>query len=464
MLHIQDTIVASATNNSVASALSIIRLSGKDAIKITDKIFSPASKKISSFLEAKANNTYFGRIKEGDNIIDEVIVALYKSPHSFTGEDTVEITHHGSTFISKSILNLILKNGARLSEKGEFSQRAFVNGKINLSQAEAIADIIASTNKASLDLALNQLRGGYNEMLHSLREKFLHIASLLELEIDFSEEHEIFVDRQELLQELEDAELTLQTLTNSFEQGNAFKNGIPIAIVGKPNSGKSTLLNTILKEERAIVSDTEGTTRDTIEEKVVINDIEYRFIDTAGIRKSKNQIEKQGIERSFKAINKAMIVILLMDINSLESFWQRQKTELLEDIDTVNKTIIYVLNKADKTKPNDKQISELRNKGYIVISAKENKGVDILLEEIYQKTPKQDFNKSVILTNARHYSIMQSALNEVNLSVEGVKNLLSSDLIAENIRIAMNYLGQITGEVCNEDILQNIFSNFCIGK
>ncbi len=464
LLNTQDTIVAPATNYSTSSALGIIRLSGENSINIVDKIFSPSGKRISNLKEAKGSNTYFGQILDNKNIIDEVVVSIYKAPHSFTGENIVEITHHGSPFICKSILNLLLKNGARLAEKGEFSQRAFLNGKINLSQAEAIADIIASRNKLSLNLALNQLRGGYNEMLHSLREKFLHIASLLELEIDFSEEHEIFVDRNQLLQELNLTKQNLQNLLSSFEQGNAFKNGTPIAIVGKPNSGKSTLLNTILKEDRSIVSDIEGTTRDTIEERVTINEVEYRFIDTAGIRQSNNIIEKKGIERSFKAIDKALIIILLLDLEYSKEDREEQKKELLSEIDISKKTIITVLNKADKIQLSKEEISKLEAEDNIIISAKENKGVDILLNEISKKTPLQDFNKTIFLTNARHYSAIQSALNEIVLSIEGVENILSSDLIAENIRMAINYLGEITGEICNEDILQNIFSNFCIGK
>lgn len=464
LLNTQDTIVAPATNYNTSSALGIIRLSGEGAINIASKVFSPSGKRINNLIEAKSNNTYFGQILDNKNIIDEVIITVYKAPHSFTGENIVEITYHGSPFICKSILNLLLKHGARLAEKGEFSQRAFLNGKINLSQAEAIADVIASKNKPSLNLALNQLRGGYNDMLHSLREKFLHIASLLELEIDFSEEHEIFVDRNQLLQELHSIKQTLQTLIFSFEQGNAFKNGIPIAIVGKPNSGKSTLLNTILKEDRSIVSDIEGTTRDTIEESIIINEVEYRFIDTAGIRQSNNIIEKQGIERSFKAIDKALIIILLLDLECSQEVRQEQKKELLSDIDTSKKTIITVLNKADKIQISKEELSKLQTEGNIVISAKEDRGIDILLQEISNKTPQQDFSKTIFLTNARHYSAMQSAFNEVVLSIEGVENMLSSDLIAENIRMAMNYLGEITGELCNEDILQNIFSNFCIGK
>ncbi|MDO5760541.1 MAG: tRNA uridine-5-carboxymethylaminomethyl(34) synthesis GTPase MnmE [Bacteroidota bacterium] len=464
LINQQDTIIAPATNSTIASALGIVRLSGEKAIEIVAKVFLPKSQKVSSLLEAKANHTYFGQIFDNQHLIDEVVVCVYKAPHSFTGENLVEITHHGSPFISKTIINLLLKNGARLSERGEFSQRAFLNGKINLSQAEAIADIIASKNKASLDLALNQLRGGYNDMLHSLREKFLHIASLLELEIDFSEEHEIFVDREQLLKELDTAKHTLQTLLNSFEQGNAFKNGIPIAIVGKPNSGKSTLLNAILNEERAIVSDIEGTTRDTIEERLMINDLEYRFIDTAGIRESENTIERKGIERSFLAIDKAMIVILLLDLNDKKNLWQEQEKELLKGINIENKAILRVLNKIDTSKITEQEIVKLKQEEYIIISAKENLGIDILLKKIEEITPQQDFTKSLFLTNARHYSVMQRALEEINLSQEGVNNMLSSDLVAENIRMAINYLGQITGEVCNEDILQNIFSNFCIGK
>ncbi|MDY6403464.1 MAG: tRNA uridine-5-carboxymethylaminomethyl(34) synthesis GTPase MnmE [Bacteroidales bacterium] len=464
LINRDDTIVAPATNTNISAALGIIRLSGKQAIEIADKVFVAQNKKLNSLQQAKANHTYFGTIEYEGKTIDEVVLSVYFAPHSFTGENLVEISFHGSLYICQTLLNMFISLGARMAEKGEFSERAFLNGKINLSQAEAIADVIASRNGFSLDMAMNQLRGGYNDMLHSLREKFLKVASLLELEIDFSEEHEIFVDREKLLQELNETQDLLTKLCDSFKQANAFKQGIPVAIVGKPNSGKSTLMNAILKEERVIVSNIAGTTIDTIEERFFIKGVEYRFIDTAGIRESRNEIEKQGIERSFKAIEKAMFILVISDISEKEEEWEKSKQDILKGINLKDKKLIHILNKEDKAKLSDKEKEDLKCKGYVIISAKEKHGLEFLLEKIESMTPKTDFNNKVFLSNTRHYQIMNKALEEIKLAIQNVEAGISSDLIAENIRMATNYIGEITGEVCNEDILGNIFSNFCIGK
>lgn len=464
LINRDDTIVAPATNTNISAALGIIRLSGKQAIEIADKVFVAQNKKLNSLQQAKANHTYFGTIEYEGKTIDEVVLSVYFAPHSFTGENLVEISFHGSIYICQTLLNMFIRLGARMAEKGEFSERAFLNGKINLSQAEAIADVIASRNGFSLDMAMNQLRGGYNDMLLSLREKFLKVASLLELEIDFSEEHEIFVDRKKLLQELNETQDLLTELCDSFKQANAFKQGIPVAIVGKPNSGKSTLMNAILKEERVIVSNIAGTTIDTIEERFFIKGVEYRFIDTAGIRESKNEIEKQGIERSFKAIEKAMFILVISDISEKEEEWGKSKQDILKGIKLEDKKLIHILNKEDKAKLSDKEKEDLKCKGYVIISAKEKQGLESLLEKIESMTPKTDFNNKVFLSNARHYQIINKALEEIKLAMQNVEAGISSDLIAENIRMATNYIGEITGEVCNEDILGNIFSNFCVGK
>lgn len=464
LINRDDTIVAPATNTNISAALGIIRLSGKQAIEIADKVFLAQNKKLNSLQQAKANHTYFGTIEYEGKTIDEVVLSVYFAPHSFTGENLVEISFHGSLYICQTLLNMFISLGARMAEKGEFSERAFLNGKINLSQAEAIADVIASRNGFSLDMAMNQLRGGYNDMLLSLREKFLKVASLLELEIDFSEEHEIFVDREKLLQELNETQDLLAELCDSFKQANAFKQGIPVAIVGKPNSGKSTLMNAILKEERVIVSNIAGTTIDTIEERFFIKGVEYRFIDTAGIRESRNEIEKQGIERSFKAIEKAIFILVISDISEKEEEWGKSKQDILKGIKLEDKKLIHILNKEDKAKLSDKEKEDLKRKGYVIISAKEKHGLEFLLEKIESLTPKTDFNNKVFLSNARHYQIINKALEEIKLAIQNVEAGISSDLIAENIRMATNYIGEITGEVCNEDILGNIFSNFCIGK
>ncbi len=464
LINREDTIVAPATNSNISAALGIIRLSGSSAIETADKVFVPKSRKISSLKQAEANHTYFGTIEYEGKTIDEVVLSIYFAPHSFTGEDLVEISFHGSVYICRTLLNIFIKLGARMADKGEFSERAFLNGKINLSQAEAIADVIASRNSFSLNMAINQLRGGYNDLLHTLREKFLKVASLLELEIDFSEEHEIFVDRENLLKELSETQNLLKELCSSFEQANAFKQGIPVAIVGKPNSGKSTLMNAILKEERVIVSSIAGTTTDTIEERFFIKGVEYRFIDTAGIRDSKNEIEKRGIERSFKAIEKAMFVLMISDIAGKKEEWEADQQDILQGISLENKQLIHILNKEDKVSLSNEEKQALKSKGYVLISAKEKKGIEELMNRIEDLTPKEDFNNKVFLSNARHYEIMNKALEEVRLAMQGVEMEISSDLIAENIRMATNYIGEITGEVCNEDVLNNIFSNFCIGK
>ena len=461
-MNLQNTIVAPATPGNVSSALGIIRLSGENALEICSSVFFPKSRKIKTAADYEANHTYYGEIKREGKLIDEVVISVFLAPNSFTGENLVEISHHGSVYIQKEILNLLIDKGACLARRGEFSERAFLNAKINLSQAEAIADIIASRSSLSLDIAMQQLRGGYNEMLKTLRADFLHIASLLELEIDFSEEHEIFVDREKLEQELSDTDKLLKDLINSFEQGNAFKSGIPVAIVGKPNSGKSTLLNSLLKEERSIVSDIEGTTRDTVEETFFIDNIEYRLIDTAGIRSSKNKIEAQGIERSFKAIEKSKIILLISDIRQSLDELKKEREELIKKADCTGKVILHVLNKEDGTELSKKQREE--RKDFIIISALKGTGLENLSAKISQSIPQDDIADRMFMTNARHYEIMKRIAEEIFLSRENVKAGISSDLIAENIRSATSLIGEITGEICNEDVLNNIFSNFCIGK
>lgn len=469
-MNLQDTIVASATGN-ITSALGIVRLSGTNAVNIMSKVFLPISKQ--NFLDiAKANTLYYGQIikdRESDidkeNIIDEVVVSVFRSPHSFTGEDTVEITHHGSTFISKEIINLLISNGARLADKGEFSLRAFLNGKMNLSQTEAIADLIQSDNQSSHDIAINQLRGGYNTELKTLRQKFLKIASLLELEIDFSAEQEVFVDRDELTYLLKETQEKLSYLVKSYKQGNVFKNGIPVAIAGKPNCGKSTLMNAFLNEQRSIVSSQEGTTRDTIEETISVNGINIRFIDTAGIRESDNDIEKEGIIRSYQAIEKAQVVLYLVDssLDNMESVDYQLKF-LRQDVDLTYKKLILVVNKDDISCLNTQDREALSKQGAIFISAKNLKGIDTILNTITKDFNCEDISSKIFVSNIRHYNALKNANEEVTIALEAAMNGLSSDLISENIRLAMDFVGQITGEITTEDVLTNIFSSFCIGK
>lgn len=462
-MNLDSTIVAPATGN-VISALGIVRLSGKEAIRIISEVFVLNNGK--DFIKIyKANHLYYGTIQDSNKVIDEVVLSVFLSPHSFTGEDTIEITHHGSLFIQSEIIKLLIRHGATMAQRGEFSMRAVLNGKMNLSQSEAVADVISSNTLSSLSLALSQLRGKYNEELTLLREQFLNIASLLELEIDFSAEQEVFVDRKDLENKLLKAKDLLTSLTLSFSKGNAFKNGLPVAIIGKPNSGKSTLLNAILKDERAIVSSTAGTTRDTIEESIQIGGLLVRFIDTAGIREEGDEIEKQGIKRSFAAINRASVVLLLFDastdnIQSIKELEKYIKTQ----ININNKRIIIVINKNDISKLSKTDIEILQKNKAVFISAKTSENIEQLENEIIKDYAKEDLNAKVFVTNLRHYEALSKALQEVNEALTATTSGISSDLISENIRSATNYLGEITGEITTADILQNIFSKFCIGK
>ncbi len=485
-MNLQDTIVAPATGN-VVSAIGVIRMSGQRALDIANEVFVPFNKRKMMFNNsqamfkdiAKANTLYFGTIYKEEKIVDEVVVSVFKAPHSFTGEDTIEISHHGSLFIRQEILQLLIDKGARMADKGEFSMRAFLNGKMNLSQAEAVADLIQSGNVSSHDLAINQLRGGYNEELKALREKFLKIASLLELEIDFSEEHEVFVDRKDLISQLDIARQRLEMLVSTFSQGNAFRKGVPVAIAGKPNSGKSTLMNAILKDNRSIVSAIEGTTRDTVEETINVNDITVRFIDTAGIRQSDNEIEQEGIKRSFQAIQRAEVVLYLVD-SSLDDmasidyqlkFLQQEidcdsetTNNEIESINLKDKKVILVINKEDISNLSVKDKDTLKNKGAVFISAKNSQGIEDIFDAITKDFVASDVNSKVFVSNIRHYNALNNALKEVIEARRAALDGISSDLISENIRGAMHHIGTITGEITDTDILNNIFDKFCIGK
>ncbi len=462
-MKLQDTIVASATGN-IVSALGIIRMSGTEALNIISKVFVPISNK--NFLDiARAGRLYYGKLMNNDNILDECVVSLFKSPHSFTGEDIVEISHHGSTYIQQEILQILINNGARLADKGEFSLRAFLNGKMNLSQTEAIADLIASNSSASHNLAIKQLRGEYNQELKNLRHRFIKIASLLELEIDFSAEQEVFVDKKELQDELNEAIQEISQLVNSFKQGNALKKGIPVAIVGKPNSGKSTLMNALLKDDRSIVSSIEGTTRDTIEESISIDGLSIRFIDTAGIRESDNEIEKEGIKRSFEAIKKAQVVLYMIDasLEDMESI-NYQLAFLKQEVDLSDKYQILIVNKEDISTLKAKDKKNLVDMGAIFISAKGQKGIDKVLKAITENFDNKDIAQRIFVTNIRHYEALSNALVCVKDAQQNLINGQSADIISYDIRQATEYIGNITGEITSEDILTGIFSSFCIGK
>lgn len=463
MLDLNDTIVAIATPPG-EGAIGIIRLSGTDAITITGKIFSGKD------LATQPSHTiHFGRIMADDKVIDEVVVSLYKGPKSYTGENTTEISCHGSDYILEQVLNVCVANGARMAKPGEFTLRAFLNGKLDLTQAEAVADLIASQSGAAHKAALHNLRGGFSNDLSAMREELIKFSALIELELDFSQEDVEFADRTQFYVLIERITTATQQLLNSFKLGNVIKNGVRIAIVGKPNAGKSTLLNALLNEERAIVSDIAGTTRDTIEETLNINGILFRLIDTAGIREhSIDTIELQGIERSREAMNKADVVVYLFDLvagkNSPE-----ERQHLLDQKNILEQNAakyLLVGNKVDAA-GQDSAAADLRdlNLNALLISAKNKENIQELKDALYNLVADGDIKQEgTIITNARHYSALQEVLKSLADIKSGLDNNLPGDLISLDIRTCLYYLGEITGEVTNEDKLDYIFSKFCIGK
>jgi tRNA modification GTPase len=451
----QDTICAIATPNGLG-AISVIRLSGKESLKIIQAVFSKD-------LSDKASHTvHFGNFLSDQNvIIDEVLVTIFQQGKSFTGEESIEISCHASPYIQQQILKTLMEQGCRLAEPGEFTMRAFMNGKMDLSQAEAVADLIASQSKSAHDIALKQLKGGFSSELKELREKLIHFASLVELELDFAEEDVEFADRKELKQLVIDVLAYIQRLARSFELGNAIKNGVPVAIVGAPNTGKSTLLNQLLGEDRAIVSNIAGTTRDVIEETLNIDGILFRLIDTAGIRENAEEIEAMGIERSKEKIRQAAVVLCMADSTvdgSLEEVlqWAQEIRETYPD-----KKVLVLANKADMN-----SIHTARSlSGVEEISAKEGKGIDELKKELVAQVV-GDFSlaNDTIVSNARHYDALRRTAESLEKARFGLENNITADFVAMDIRQAMYDLGTITGDISTDDLLGNIFSKFCIGK
>jgi len=444
-----DTICALATGGGI-SAIALIRISGKETINIVNKIFSKdLSKK-------ETHTVHFGNIIDKKNIIDEVVVTLFHKDQSFTGEETIEISCHGSKYIQKKILELLINNGVRMADPGEYTMRAFQNGKLDLSQAESIADLIEAESEAAHKTAIQHLRGGFSKKLKLLRQKLIDFASLIELELDFSEEDVEFADRNQLNNLLDELKKEISALINSFKIGNVIKNGIPVAILGAPNVGKSTLLNTLLNEDKAIVSDIAGTTRDSIEDEIIIKGYNFRFIDTAGIRKTNDKIENLGIDRTISHAKKSSIIIYLLDASeNIENQINNINKLDKEDQDKV----IRVINKID--------LNNLKSKidDCIFISAKENIGIEELKNKIFDYTNINALdNNNTIVTNQRHYEQLKNTLNELEIVIEGLNNGLSSDLLAINIKQSLFHLGLITGEVSTDDLLSNIFGRFCIGK
>ena len=460
----QDTIVALATASGVG-AIAIIRLSGPDAIAIADANFQSIKSK--KFLrDQKSHTLHLGHILNNGRTIDEVLVSLFKNPHSYTGEDTVEISCHGSSYIQQEIIQLFLNKGCRMADAGEFTLRAFLNGKLDLSQAEAVADLIASDSEASHKVAMQQMRGGFSNEIQLLREQLLNFASLIELELDFAEEDVEFADREQFKTLIAKIQLVLKRLIDSFAVGNVIKKGIPVAIVGEPNVGKSTLLNALLNEDRAIVSDIAGTTRDTIEDEIIIDGVAFRFIDTAGIRDTKDVVESIGIQKTFEKITQAQVVLYLFDVENSKNESQKFRTEI-ETLKNKHpqKQLIVIGNKADKISSDEMTFLKSQIPSLIPISAKEKSGIEILTNQLTALINTGALhNNETIVTNSRHYDALLKALNEVNKVDEGIQHGLSSDLMAIDIREALYFFGLITGEVTNDDLLGNIFANFCIGK
>ena len=448
-----DTIIALSTPPG-SGAIGVIRLSGPEAISLTNAVFGGKD------LEKQATHTlHFGTIKDGDVIIDEVVVSLYVGPKSYTKENVVEISCHGSNYIIQQIIGLLIRKGARAAKPGEFTLRAFLNGTLDLSQAEAVADLIASDSKASHEVAMQQMRGGFSNELKDLREQLIHFASMIELELDFAEEDVEFANRDQLRDLVQRINKVLQRLIHSFEVGNVIKNGVPVVIAGKPNVGKSTLLNALLNEERAIVSDIAGTTRDTIEDEININGVVFRFIDTAGIRETADVIEAKGVERSLEKMRQAKLIIYMVDA-------QEDQTEVLKQLAELSKQnipFLFIVNKSELLNVAQKAFYGEHNA--LLISAKDKVGMDSLEAALLEKVNLSNINTSeTLVTNLRHVEALKQTQNSLNRVLDNIYNPVTSDFLAMDIKQALHYLGEITGTVTTDDLLENIFTKFWIGK
>ena len=479
-MKLNDNIVALATPSG-AGAIAVIRVSGPQAINVVDPLFKARGKK--KLLEQESHTLHLGNIVDGARVLDEVLVSVFHGPKSYTGENTIEISCHGSPYIQQEIIQLLIRKGCRSAEAGEFTFRAFLNGKMDLSQAEAVADLISSENQASHQMAMHQMRGGFSREIQKLRQELLNFASLIELELDFAEEDVEFANREEFKSLLTRIQHVLKRLLDSFAVGNVLKNGIPVAIVGEPNVGKSTLLNALLNEERAIVSEIAGTTRDSIEDEISIGGIGFRFIDTAGIRETEDVVENIGIKRTFEKISQAQVVVYLFDGLKWKNHKQTKNikdkpekvVEVISEVQKIRnkfpmKPLVIVINKIDLLSEAELQdikeaLQEVSDAHLQPLSAKTGVGIEDLQERLIGFVNTGELrNNNTIVTNSRHYNALLGALEEVKKVQAGLENNLSGDLLAIDIREALHYFGEITGEITNDDLLGNIFDNFCIGK
>lgn len=452
-----DTIVAIATPPGIG-AIGVIRLSGNKSFEIINNLFPAKDLSIE-----QPNTLHVGYLKDGDTIIDEVVISIFKAPSSYTGEDVIEISCHGSPYVQQHVINTLVHYGARLAKAGEFTQRAFLNGKLDLTQAEAVADLISSNTTASQNAALKNMRGGFSSILKEMRERLIQFSALIELELDFSEEDVEFADRKKFLELLDEVSKTVKKLLESFQLGNVIKNGVSVAIVGSPNAGKSTLLNTLLNENRAIVSEIAGTTRDTIEEIININGILFRLIDTAGIREhSQDVIENMGVLKSKEKIQLADIVLYLFDINESN---EDEIVSFVREIKKQNNNVVAVANKIDCSDDKLLQHFKERMQEVLFISAKMDTGVELLKEKLFNiVVGDSKLSENIVLTNSRHYAALKEVQSSLTDIQKGIENKISGDLLSSDIRRCLHYIGEITGEISNEDMLDYIFSKFCIGK
>ena len=442
-------------------AIAVIRVSGEKAFPIVNQLFNAQT----DFLGTSANRAKFAEIFDGDTLVDQVVFVKFAAPHSYDGEDMVEISCHGSRYIQQKILQMLLARGCRLAEPGEFTMRAFLNGKMDLPQAEAVSDLIDSQSETAHRLAVNQLKGGFSHKIAELREQFIHLAALLELELDFSEEDVQFADRKQIMDLLRHLKKEITRLTDSFKLGNALKSGIPVAIVGKPNVGKSTLLNALLGDDRAIVSDIPGTTRDTVEATFTYPGTTFRFIDTAAIRTSEDEIENFGIERTFKAVENADIVLYLIDINTTTiDDVEAEMTFIRQKINIEEKKIILVANKIDEMETLPRQFSEWDKLETVFVSAKRKVNLESIGEMLLRYVEERKVSENTLLTNVRHYDIMRQILQDIENIEQGFENQQSTDLIAVDVHLILDKLGRLTGSISDNDVLNTIFGKFCIGK